>query len=111
MQYEPKELYAIISEYAVDNNINIRNRQFPKDAASFVKKIKMVIPNFNSGYSIIIYIGRNSKDNTSIITISRKTIINSAINLEDNPNSSTGGTEPPEAFFTKSIKLKNYFIY
>ena len=54
-------------------NINIRSRQFPKDAASFVKKIKTVIPNFKAGYGIIINIGRNSKDNTSIITISRKT--------------------------------------
>ena len=55
----------IISIYEVD--------QFPKDAASFVKKIKTVIPNFKAGYGIIINVGRNSKDNTSIITISRKT--------------------------------------
>ena len=60
-------------EFAENNNININSRQFPKDAASFVKKIKTVIPNFKAGYGIIINIGRNSKDNTSIITISRKT--------------------------------------
>lgn len=71
IQYQAQELYGIISEFAVDNNINIQNRQFPKDAASFVKKIKTVILNFKAGYGIIINIGRVSKDNTSIITLSR----------------------------------------
>ena len=70
-----------------------------------MKKLKTVIPNFKAGYGIIINVGRNSKDNTSIITISRKTatIDNTTIS-EDNPNSSTGGTEPPEPIFTKNIK-------
>jgi len=105
IQYKSHELYNIISEYAADNNINIRNGQFPKDAASFVKKIKTVIPNFKAGYGIIINIGRTSKDNISIITISRKnTTIDKTVILEDNHDSSTGGTEPPEAILTKSIK-------
>ena len=106
MQYEPQELHNEVKLYAENNEIDIRGRQFPKDAASFVKKIKTVIPNFKAGYGIIINVGRNSKDNTSIITISRKTATTSdktAIS-EDDPNSSTGGMEPPEAIFTKSIK-------
>lgn len=39
IQYQPQELYSIILEYAAENNIAINNRQFPKDASSFVKKI------------------------------------------------------------------------
>jgi len=104
IQYEPLDLYNELKHYAEDNEIDIRGRQFPKDAASFVKKIKTVIPNFKAGYGIIITVGRNSKDNTSIITISRKTLGDKTINSEVNNNSSTGGTEPPEPIFTKSIE-------
>jgi|GEM_PF-2541321 len=105
MQYEPLDLRKELKLYAENNEIDIHGRQFPKDAASFVKKIKTVIPNFKAGYGIIITVGRNSKDNTSIITISRKNAtIDNTSHLEDNHDSSTGGMEPPEAIFTKSIK-------
>ena len=72
IQYEPQDLYNELISYAVDNYINIRNRQFPKDAASLVKKIKTVIPNLKTGFGILVNIGR-AVDNTSVITISRKT--------------------------------------
>ncbi len=107
IQYEPQKMYNELKNYAENNEIDIRGRQFPKDAASFVKKIKTVIPNFKAVYGIIITVGRNSKDNTSIITISRKTTTTTTDKTtisEDNPNSSTGGMEPPEAIFTKVIK-------
>ena len=45
IRYEPQELYNALVDYAGDNGINIRGRQFPKDAASLVKKVKTVIPN------------------------------------------------------------------
>jgi len=103
MQYEPLDLHKELKLYAEHNEIDYRH--FPKDAASFVKKIKTVIPNFKAGYGIIITVGRNSKDNTSIITISRKTTTTVNILIsEDFLDSSTGGMEPPEAIFTKSIK-------
>jgi hypothetical protein len=71
IQYEPQELYNDLLDYAENNNVRIDGRQFPKDSANLVKKIKTVIPNFKAGYGINIEIGR-SKDNTSTITIHRK---------------------------------------
>ena len=103
-QYDPLELFNELIVYAEDNNIKIDYRQFPKDAASFVKKIKTVIPNFKAGYGIIITVGRNSKDNTSIITISRKTAGDKTISSEHNNNLSAGGSVPPEPVFTKNIE-------
>ena len=72
IRYEPQELYNALVDYAGDNGINIRGRQFPKDAASLVKKVKTVIPNLKTGFGILVNIGR-SADNTSVIIISRKT--------------------------------------
>jgi len=94
-------------DYAGDNTIKIDYSQFPNNASSLVKKIKTVIPNFKAGYGIIINVGRSSKDNTSIITIFRKTTttIDRNIISEDNYKSSTaGGSVPPEPVFSKSIK-------
>jgi hypothetical protein len=104
MQYGTQELYKEVIEYAEENNIKIDYRHFPNNASSFVKKIKTVIPNFKAGYGIIINIGRNSKDNTSIITISRKTVGDKSSISEDNGNTSAGGTESPEPIFTKNIE-------
>ena len=72
IKYEPQELYNALVDYAGDNGINIHGGQFPKDAASLVKKVKTVVPNLKTGFGIIVDIGR-SEDNTSIIAIYRKT--------------------------------------
>jgi hypothetical protein len=71
--FQPEDLYNILTEYVENNNINIDIRQFPKNASSLVKKIKTVIPNLKTAYGIYIEIGRNKKDNTSIITLYKKT--------------------------------------
>ena len=72
IKYEPQELYNALLDYMEYGNIRIDSRQFPKNAASLVKKIKTVIPNLKAGYGIHIEIGR-SVDNTSFITIYIKT--------------------------------------
>lgn len=81
---------------------------FSNPKINLLKKLKTVIPNFKAGYGIIINVGRNSKDNTSIITISRKTTttIDKTIISEDNPNSSTGGSDPR---YTISINNINHY--
>jgi len=73
IQFDPQQLNKALIDYAGDKEIKIDYRQFPNNAASLVKKIKTVIPNFKAGYGINIDIGR-SKDNTSTITIYRKSI-------------------------------------
>ena len=71
IEFEPQQLFKALIDYAQYKEIKIDSRHFPKDAASLVKKIKTVIPNFKAGYGINIDIGR-SQDNTSTITIYRK---------------------------------------
>jgi hypothetical protein len=94
IQYEPQELYKELVDFADNNEIRIDGRQFPKEAASLVKKIKTVSPNLKAAYGIIIQIGRCS-DNTSVITISKKT--------KNTNRVSSGSTDVPEVNDTNSI--------
>ncbi len=71
--FQPEELYSQLIDYAQNYDINIDNRQFPRNASSLVKKIKTIIPNLKDAYGIHIEVGR-SINNTSIITVSRRTV-------------------------------------
>jgi hypothetical protein len=98
-EFELQELYKILVDFAASNDISITDRYFPKNAASFVKKLKIVIPNIKAAYGIIIEIGRNTTTNTSIISFSRKKTI---IVYKDKPAS--GGTEAPDPNSTTLYK-------
>lgn len=102
MQFEPQELYKKLIDFAENNDIGIVDRNFPKNIASLVKKLKTVIPNLKAVYGIIIEIGRNTTTNTSVITISRK---KTTIIYKDKPDS--GGAEAPDANSTTLYKAEN----
>lgn len=102
VNFEPQTLYMELIRFAEDNNIGIRDRQFPKNAATLVKKIKTIIPNLKAAYGIIVTIGRNTTDNTSVITICRK---ESKTVTKD--RTSSGGTESSEVVESTSAKQEN----
>lgn len=91
IHFEPQSLYKELIDFAEANEIGIGDRQFPKNAATLVKKIKTIIPNLKAAYGIIVKIGRNTKDNTSVITICRK-----ESELVTNDRTPSGGTESSE---------------
>jgi hypothetical protein len=103
MEFELQELDKTLRDFAINNDISITDRNFPKNAASFVKKLKTVIPNLKAAYGIIIEIGRNTTTNTSLITISRKKT--TTIEYKDKP--AFGGSEAPEANSTTLHKEEN----
>lgn len=112
IEFETQEFYKELVDFAVNNDIRIDGRQFPKDAGNLVKKINTIKPNLKASYGIIIEIDRNSNTNKSIVVIYRKkkdttatTSTSEGSENKDKPNS--GGSEPPETYFSKSINSEN----
>ncbi|CAN5860920.1 hypothetical protein BH23THE1_BH23THE1_28320 [soil metagenome] len=103
IQLDLQELYKTLIDFAGNNDISITDHQFPKNAASFVKKLKTIIPNLKAAYGIIIEIGRNTTINTSVITIGRK----DSKTVADKDESASGGMEPSEAIDSISHKQEN----
>lgn len=102
ISFQPEELYKEIVNFSESNEINIRDRQFPKNAASLVKKIKVVIPNLKAAYGLIIRVGRNTTTNTSIITIRKRTLEVDTKDLD-----SFGCSESSEVIDSLSLEQKN----
>ena len=101
VEFDTQELYKTLIEFAGSNEIDIRGREFPKNAGSLVRKINTIIPNLKSVYGIIIKVGRNTDTNTSTISISRK---NKKLDID---NIFSGGSELSEAKNTISYDDKN----
>ncbi len=100
--FEPQELYNELTDFAETKDIGIADRQFPKNAASLVKKIKTIVTNLKAAYGITVTIGRNTTTNTSVITICRKE--SKAVTKDKN---SSGGSEASESNNTISTKPEN----
>lgn len=102
IKYEPEELRKNLVDFAENNGIATGGRYFPKDAGNLVKKLKTVAPNIKAGYGVIIEVGRNTATNTSVITVSRKTIV------ENKVISYSGASESPEVISKSSMNTNDH---
>jgi hypothetical protein len=68
----PDILYKTLVDFAVENEININNRQFPKTSEVLVKKLNAIKSNLKEGFGIIVKIERDSRNYSTIAIFRNK---------------------------------------